>query len=85
MGVDTRIAGCSCQILTIAVRDVLSGFGVAEALGQTEVDDIYIVLLLADTDQEVVRFDVSVQEMTGVDELDALQLLQKVWGEYTAF
>ena len=74
MGVDTCIAGSSCQILTITVRDVLSGFGVAEALGQTKIDDIYIVLLLADTDQEVVWFDVSVQEMTGVDKLDALQL-----------
>ena len=80
MGVDTCIASCSCQILTIAVRDVLTCLGVTEALGQTKVNDIYIVLLLADTDEEVVRLDVSMQEMTGVDELDALQLLYKVRG-----
>jgi hypothetical protein len=43
---------------------VLSGFGVTEALGQTEIDDVHVVLLLADTNQEVVWLDISVQEVS---------------------
>jgi len=39
---------------------MLASLRVAEALGKAEVDDIDVVLLLADSDQEVVRLDVSV-------------------------
>ena len=43
---------------------MLTSLGVSEALGQAEIDDVDVVLLLADTDQEVIGLDVSVQEMT---------------------
>jgi len=39
---------------------MLASLRVAEALGKAEVDYIDVVLLLADSDQEVVRLDVSV-------------------------
>lgn len=74
MGVHRGIAGSAGQVLAIAVGDVLAGLGVAEALGKTEVDYVYVVLLLADADQEVVWFDISVEEVSAVDELDPLQL-----------
>ena len=53
---------------------MLACLRVSEALGETEVNDIDVVLLLANSDQEVVRLDVSVQEVAGVDELNALKL-----------
>lgn len=56
---------------------MLSGLWVTEALGKTKVDHVDIMLLLADSDQEVVWFDVSVQEMAGVDKLNALELNKK--------
>jgi hypothetical protein len=74
VGVHGGVARGSSQILPVAVGDVLSGLGVAEALGKAEVDDVDVVLLLADANQEVVWFDVSVQEMARVHELDPLKL-----------
>ena len=37
---------------------------VAEPLGQTEVNNVYIVLLLADADEEVVRLDITMEEVS---------------------
>ena len=53
---------------------MLACSGLSVPLGQAEVDDIDIVLLLADADQEVVGLDVSVQEVPGVYVLDSLDL-----------
>jgi hypothetical protein len=55
---------------------VLSSFRVTESLGQAEVDNVHIVLFLADSDQEIVWLNVSVKEMTGVYELDSLKLFK---------
>ena len=60
MGVYRCISRSSGQVLTVAIWDMLASLRVAEALGKAEVDDIDVVLLLADSDQEVVRLDVSV-------------------------
>ncbi len=69
------IAGRACQILAITIRNMLTRLRVSEALGQAKVDHIHIVLLLSNADQEVVRFDVSVQEVARVHKLYPLQLL----------
>jgi len=53
---------------------VFACLGVSEALRQPEIDHVDVMLLLADADEEVVRFDVSVQEMARVHEFNALQL-----------
>ena len=74
MGVNRGVASSAGQVLAVTVRDVLAGLGVAEALGKAEVDDVDVVLLLADADQEVVWLDISVEEVSAVDELDPLQL-----------
>ena len=68
------VAGRACQILTITVGDMLSSFGVTEPLSQSEVNYVDIVLLFADADEEIVRFNVTMKEVTRVDKLNALQL-----------
>ena len=74
MRIDGGIAGGSRQILSITVWNVLASLGVSKALSQAKIDHIDVVLLLADTDQEVVRLDVSVQEMPRMHELNSLKL-----------
>lgn len=74
MGVNRGVPSRTSEVLSIAVGDVLSCLGITETLGQTEVDDVHVVLFLANTNEEVVRLDVSVQEVTRVHELNSLQL-----------
>ena len=50
------------------------GPAVPELLGQTEVDGVDEVALLAQAHQEVVGLDVAVDEVLAVDELDAADL-----------
>jgi len=64
MCVHRGIAGCSGQVLSISVRDVLTGLRVAETLGQAEINDVDIVLFFANADQEIVRLDVTVEKVT---------------------
>lgn len=72
MSVDWGISGSSSKVLSISVRDMLSSLRVSETLSQSEVDHVDVVLLFSDTDQEVVRLDVSVQEVAGMNELNSL-------------
>jgi len=65
----------SSQVLSISVWDMLSCLWISKPLRKTEINYVNVVLLLADTDQEVVWFYVSVQEMPTVDKLDPLQHL----------
>jgi hypothetical protein len=53
---------------------VLSRLWVPEALGQTKINDVYVVLLLADTNKEVIGFDISVEEVARVNKFDSLKL-----------
>lgn len=74
MRVHTGVASCTRQILSVAVWNVLARLGLTESLGETKVNDINEVLLLADANEEVVWFDVSMQEVARVNELKSLQL-----------
>ena len=74
VGVDGGVAGGSGEVLVLAVGDVLVGAGVAVLLGQAEVDDVDQVALLPQTHEEVVRLHVSVDEVLGVDVLNAADL-----------
>merc|ERR1719258_82252 len=56
-----------------AVRDVLVCLRVAVLLGEAEVDAVDQVGLAAETDEEVVRLDVAVDERLVVDVLDPLE------------
>ena len=57
---------------------MLTSLRVTEPLSQSEVNHVDVVLLLADTDEEVVWFDVTMKEVTRMHKLNALQLLQKI-------
>ena len=62
MSSDRCITSCSSEVLAIFVGNVLS-FTVLEAFGETEVDDVDIVTSrVCATDEEVIRFDVSVDD-----------------------
>ena len=75
MCVDGGIARRSCQILSIAVRNMLASLGVAEPLCQTEINNVYVVLLLADANEEVVRLDITMEEVPRMDKLNSLEHL----------
>ena len=63
------------QILSIPVWNMLSGLWIPKPLCKTEVNHVHVMLLLADTYQEIVRLYVPVKEMTRVYELNSLQHL----------
>lgn len=48
---------------------------VSELLGEPKVDHVELVAMAADAHQEVVRFDITVDEAFAVDELHAAQHL----------
>lgn len=69
--VDGRVARRARQVLVLPVRDVAVGARVPELLGQAKVDDVDEVTALAEAHQEVVRLDVSVDEVATVYVVDA--------------
>lgn len=77
VGVDGRVASRTGQVLVLPVGNVEMGLGVTVLLGETEVDDVDLVATLTDTHQEVVGLDVTVDEVAGVDVLDARDLWRK--------
>lgn len=74
MGVDGGVAGSASQVLVFPVGDVLVGAGVPVLLGQAEVNDVHQVALFPQPHEEVVRLDVPVDEVLGVDVLNAADL-----------
>lgn len=75
------VARCARQILVLPVRDVLVCAGITVLFGQAKVNDVDQVSLLAQPHQEVVRLDISMDEILGVDVLDATYLsnTRKQW------
>ena len=45
--VDAGIAGCACEVLVFAVGDVHMRLGITVLFGQSEVDEMHLVGLLA--------------------------------------
>ena len=76
MGCDGCISGSTGEILSILVRDMLA-LTVLVALGQTEVNNVNIVASgLGPANQEVVRFDVTMDDSLLVHLLDSLDHLR---------
>lgn len=71
MGIDTGITGGSCQVLVLPVGNVEVALGVTVLLGQSKVDHVHLVTALSDAHQEVIRFDIAVNEVLGMDVFDA--------------
>lgn len=78
MRVDGGVARRAREVLAVTVGDVLAGLGIAEPLGESKINNVYVMLLLANTNQEVVGLDITMQEMTRMNELNSLQLHRRV-------
>lgn len=70
MGVDTGITGGTSQVLVLSVGNVEVSLGVTVLLGKTEINDVDLVTTLADTHEEVVGLNITVDEGLGVDVLN---------------
>jgi hypothetical protein len=77
MGVDAHVASSSTETLPLTIRDVLLGLGIAVLLGHTEVNHMDNVRRFGSrtTNEEVVRFDIAVDEVAFVYRLDAREHL----------
>jgi hypothetical protein len=64
------VARSSGEILVLSVRDVKMGLGVTELLGETEIDDLDLIFTLSNAYEEVVRFDIVMNEVSRVDIFD---------------
>ena len=74
VGVEARVASCAREGLVVFEGDVSTGLGVFVAFGESKVNQVEHVLLLAGAYQEVVWLDVSVQEAVRVHVLYPLEL-----------
>lgn len=71
MRVDTGVTGRTSQVLVLSVRDVEVRLRVTVLLGKTEIDDINLVATLANSHEEVVRLNITVNKGLGVDVFNA--------------
>jgi hypothetical protein len=70
MSVDGCVTSGTSQVLVLTVWDVEVSLWVTVLLGQTKVNDIDLVTAFANTHQEVVWLDITVDEGFGVNVLD---------------
>lgn len=54
------VSGGSSEVFSISVGDVLTSLRVSKALGETEIDDVDVVLLLPNANEEIVWLNISV-------------------------
>jgi hypothetical protein len=78
MSIDRSISGGTGQVLVLSVRDVEVGFGISVLLGQTEVDDVYLISTLSNAHQEVVGLDITMDERLRVNILDTRDLCRLI-------
>jgi hypothetical protein len=73
MGVDTHVTGSTGQRLSLTVGNVLLGLGVSVLLGHAEIDHVDDIGCLStrSSNQEVVRLDITVDEVLFVYRLDS--------------
>src|SRR5689334_6030145 len=71
MRVDRCITSGASQVLVLAVWNVQMSLGVTVLLCKTEIDDVDLVSALANPHQEVVGLDITVDEIAGMDILNA--------------
>lgn len=74
MRVKRGVSSSSGQVLPLLPRNVLTGLWVSESLSQTKVDQIDIRRLLV-SNEEIVRFDVSVEVVVSLDMLYSFKAL----------
>jgi len=75
MSVNSGISSCTCQIFAVSVWNVLASLWIPESLCKTKVYHIDKMLLLLNSNQKVVRLDITVKEMARVDKFKSLKHL----------
>lgn len=68
--VNGSIASCASQVLVLTVRNVEVCLRVSVLLSQAKVDDVDLVTTFANTHEEVVRLDITVDKGFGMNVLD---------------
>ena len=73
MGIDRHVSCCSTQTLSLSVWDMLLCFRVSVLFSHSEINDMNDIggFSTGTTNEEVVGFDVSVDQVTIVDGLDS--------------
>ena len=71
MSVDGCITGSTGQVLVLPIWNVEVSLWVTVLLCETEIDDVDLVTTLANAHEEVIWFDITVDEGLGVDVFDA--------------
>jgi len=71
VSVDGGVSRGTREVLVLPVRNVQVGLRVAVFLGETKIDHVHLVTAFADTHQEVVGLDVSVDEVPRMNVLDS--------------
>ena len=62
MSVDTCVTSCACEVFILAVRNVEMSFWVAVFFGESEIDYVDLISSFTDSHEEIVRFDVAMDE-----------------------
>lgn len=75
MSVNRSVAGSAGQGFAISIRDMAAIFWVTEALCQSKIYHINSVFFFPQSDQKIVRFDISVEKMPVVYEFNSLEHL----------
>lgn len=75
MRIQTGIACCASQRFVVSVGDVFVCARILEPLGQSIVDQVNIVLPLANANEEIVRFDVTMEKTPRMNILTPLNHL----------
>jgi hypothetical protein len=70
MGIDASVSGRPSQIFVFTISDVGSIFRKV-LFGQSEIDYIQLVTAFSSSHQEIIRFDISMQEISGMDVLNS--------------
>lgn len=70
MSIDTGVTCGAGQILVLSVRDMEVRLGVAIFLSKTEINDVDLISTLSDAHEEVIRFNITMDEGLSMNVLD---------------
>jgi len=71
MSVDRGVPGGTSQVLVLPVGDMQVCLGVSVLLGETEINHIDLIASFADTHEEIVGLDISVDKVSRVNVFDS--------------
>jgi hypothetical protein len=75
MCVQTGVSCCTSQFLAVFVAYVFATTRIFVSFRQTEIDYVDHLLVLASADKKVIRFNIAMDEPTGMNVLDSLEHL----------